>query len=121
MRRHPRALPGARRLPGTLVCMEPSTHRTPEYSRLWLGVAAGVVAVVALAGLLALEFFVFGPKAKGSLRWAIWVAAFPAYFLLQFFAEAVLEGFLGATSTVVKAIPFVLLALFYVAYFVVVA
>jgi hypothetical protein len=101
--------------------MEPSTHRTREYSRLWLGVAAGVVAVVALTGLLALEFFVFGPKAKGSLRWAIWVAAFPAYFLLQFFAEAVLEGFLGATSTVVKAIPFVLLALFYVAYFVVVA
>jgi hypothetical protein len=87
---------------------------------MWLGIAAGVLAIGALAGLLALEMSAFGPRAAGPSHesWLFWVAAIPAYFLLQFFAEAVLEGFWGANSLIVKAIPIVLLVLFYAAYFV---
>jgi hypothetical protein len=97
------------------------THRSPTL--IWLGVGAGVLAVVALAGVLVLELFVFGPRATAShpASWYFLAAAIPAYFLLQFFAEVVLEGFLGANSRAVKAVPVVLVVLFYVAYFAFVA
>ena len=96
-------------------------HRSP--TRIWLGVAAGAFAALALAGVLALELLAFGPKhaGPGYGSWVFWTAAIPAYFLLQFFAEAVLEGFLGASSLAVKAVPVLLIVLFYAAYFVFVA
>jgi hypothetical protein len=92
-------------------------HRSTR--RIWFGIAAGVFAVVALAGILALELLAFGPRhgGPGYGSWLFWVAAIPAYLLLQFFGEALLEGFLGAQSLVVKAVPVVLIALFYGAYF----
>ena len=88
-------------------------------ARIWFGVAAGVFAVLALAGVLALELFAFGPKhaGPGYGSWLFWTVAIPAYFLLQFFAEAVLEGFLGASSLAVRAVPVVLIVLFYAPYF----
>jgi hypothetical protein len=94
-----------------------SPHRSSK--RLWLGVAAGVFAVLALCGIFALELLAFGPRHTGAGHsgWLFWTAAIPAYFLLQFFAEAVLEGFFGARSLALKAIPVVLIALFYGAYF----
>ena len=97
------------------------THRSSK--RVWLGIAAGVFAVLALSGLLALELLVFGPKHAGPAysTWLFWAAAIPAYFLLQFFAEAVLEVFWGAQSAAVKAVPVVLIVLFYAAYFMLVA
>jgi hypothetical protein len=87
--------------------------------RVWLGIGAGVFAVAALIGILALEHLAFGPSAPapGQESWLFWVVAIPAYFLLQFFAEAVLEGFSGAGSKVVKAVPVLVLVCFYVAYF----
>lgn len=103
-----------------LDCMETSADRAQRSpKRIWLGVAAAVFAVVALSGVLALELLAFGPRAAGTgqASWLFWVAAIPAYFLLQFFAEAVLEGFLGASSLAVKAVPVVLIVLFYAAYF----
>jgi hypothetical protein len=99
--------------------MDTPIERAHRSNRMWLGVAAGVFAVLALAGLFALELFAFGPKhaGPGHGSWLFWAAAIPAYFLLQFFAEAVLEGFLGARSLAVKAVPFLLVVLFYAAYF----
>jgi len=92
-------------------------HRSTR--RVWFGIAAGVFAAVALAGIFALELLAFGPRhaGPGYSSWLFWTAAVPAYFLLQFFAEAVLEGFLGARSPAVRATPVVLIALFYAAYF----
>ena len=86
---------------------------------MWFGVGAGILAVIALVGVLALERVAFGPSADnaGHERWWFWATAVPAYFLLQLFAEAALEGFSGAHSKVVKAVPVMLLVLFYVAYF----
>jgi hypothetical protein len=94
-----------------------SPHRSSK--RLWLGVTAGVFAVLALCGIFALELLVFGPRhtGPGYSAWLFWTAAIPAYLLLQFFSEAVLEGFLGARSLALKAIPVVPIALFYAAYF----
>jgi hypothetical protein len=104
--------------------METSAERTQRLpSRVWLGVAAGVFAVVTLTGVFALEVFAFGPRASapGQASWLFWVAAIPAYFLLQFFAEVALEGFWGASSFAAKAVPVVLIVLFYAAYFTFVA
>ena len=93
------------------------SHRSTR--RIWFGIAAGLFAVVALGGIFALELLAFGPRHVGTgySSWLFWTAAIPAYFLLQFFAEAVLEGFLGARSLAVKAVPVVLIALFYGVYF----
>ena len=104
--------------------METSAERTQRLSgRVWLGVAAAVFGVLSLSGVFALELFAFGPRASGpgQASWLFWAAAIPAYFLLQFFAEAVLEGFWGAGSLAVKAVPVVLVVLFYAAYFAFVA
>ncbi len=104
--------------------METSAGRAHRSLKLlWLGVAAAVFAIVALAGVLALELLVFGPRATGSghVSWWFWAAAIPAYFLLQFSAEVVPEGFWGTSSPVAKVVPVVLLILFYAAYFVFVA
>jgi hypothetical protein len=104
--------------------METSAERTQRQpDRVWLGVSAAVIAVLTLAGVFALELFAFGPRASGpgQASWLFWVGAIPAYFLLQFFAEAVLQGFWGASSLAVKAVPVVLIVLFYVAYFAFVA
>lgn len=90
-------------------------------TRVWLGIAAAILAVLALAGVLVLERFAFGPRAAGQVTWLFWIAAIPVYFLLQFFAEAVLEGFFGARALVLKAVPVVLIVLFYAAYFAFVA
>jgi len=103
--------------------MTTSAERARRSSkRIWLGVAAGVFAAIALTGVLALQLLAFGPKAAGTghASWLFWAAAVPAYVLLQFFAEAVLEGFLGANSIAVKAVPIVFIVLFYAAYFVLV-
>jgi hypothetical protein len=103
--------------------MKASADRVHRFSnRMWLGVAAGVFAAIALTGVLALELLAFGPRAGGTgyASWLFWVAAIPAYLLLQFFAEAVLEGFLGANSLAVQAVPIILIVLFYAAYFVLV-
>lgn len=97
------------------------SHPTPK--RMWLGIAAGIFGVLALCGLFALELLAFGPKHSGPgySSWLFWTVAIPAYFLLQFFAEAVLEGFWGSRSLAVKAVPVVLIVLFYGAYFAFVA
>ena len=88
-------------------------------TRVWLSIAAAALAVLALAGVLVLERYAFGPRAgsPGQVGWLFWVAAIPAYFLLQFFAEGVLEGFFAAGSLALKAVPVVLVVLFYAAYF----
>ena len=104
--------------------METSAERTQRLpGRVWLGVAAAVFAVLALAGVFALELFAFGPRASGpgQASWLFWAAAIPVYFLLQFFAEAVLEGFWSASAFAAKAVPVVLIVLFYAAYFMFVA
>lgn len=104
--------------------METSTERTQQPpSRVWLGVAAAVFAALALVGVFALELFAFGPRASGpgQASWLFWTAAVPAYFLLQFSAEAVLGAFWEANSLAVKAVPIVLIVLFYVEYFMFVA
>ena len=87
--------------------------------RLWGGIIAGVFAIIALSGLLALELLVFRPRAGGAgqTSWLFWIAAIPAYLLLQFFAEVVLQGFWGADSLAAKAVPVVCLVLFYAVYF----
>ena len=104
-------------------------------SAIWIsfGVLAAVLAVVIVGGGLALEFDRCGWDGWGwTLRrcspvqsWLFWVAAIPAYFLLQYFAEAVLEGFWDASSRIVKDTPILsivlLYALAYAVYFTVVA
>ncbi len=95
--------------------MRPVAALTP---RMLLGLGAGLLAAIALGGMLALELLAFGPKASGDRHWLFWTVAIPAYFLLQFFADTALEGFLGANSLALKLTPFVLLALFYAVYFV---
>ena len=104
--------------------MEMATERTQKSSvTVWLGVAAAVFAVLALVGVFALELFAFGPRASGpgQASWLFWTAAIPAYFLLQYSAEAVLGAFWEANSLAAKAVPVVLIGLFYVAYFMFVA
>jgi len=88
-------------------------------SRVLLGTGAALLAAGALAGVLALERGAFGPRAPAA-SWLFYVAAIPCYFLLQFFAESVLEGFWGA-SLVTKAVPILLLVGFYAAWFIYVA
>lgn len=100
--------------------METLVHsKQRSTTRVWLGIAAAVLAVLALAGVLVLERSAFGPRAAnpGQVTWLFWIAAIPVYFLLQFFAEAVLEGFFGARVLALKAVPVVLIVLFYAAYF----
>jgi hypothetical protein len=86
-------------------------------ARVILGVGAALLAAGALAGVLALERGAFGPSAPAR-SWLLYVAAVPCYFLLQFFAESVLQGFWGASSLVAKAVPILLLVGFYAAWFV---
>jgi hypothetical protein len=62
--------------------LEASDRRIP----LGLAVAAGILAVVALAGLVLLDTWL------ADQRWLIYAAAVPVYFLLQVFAEGVMEG-----------------------------
>jgi hypothetical protein len=88
--------------------------------RVLLGIGAALLAAGALAGVLALERGAFGPSAPAA-SWLFYVAAVPCYFLLQFFAESVLEGFWGASSLVAKAVPILLLVGFYATWFVYVA
>ena len=85
-------------------------------SRVLLGVGAALLAAGALAGVFAFERGAFGPRAPGA-SWLFYLAAIPCYFLLQFFAEAVLEAFWGAPSLVAKAVPILLLVGFYTAWF----
>jgi len=87
--------------------------------RTWLAVAAGALAVLAVGGVFWFEYAAFGPRAQRS--WLFWAAAIPAYFLLQFFAEVVLQGFWGASSLLAKALPVVVVVLFYLAYFALIA
>jgi cation transport ATPase len=96
----------------------PSGHRRSS-KRKRLAVAAAILAILALAGILALERSFFGPRptSAGQANWLLWVLAIPAYFLLQFLAEAVLEAYWGANSTAAKAVPVVILLLFYATYF----
>ena len=104
--------------------MDTSIERTDRSSaRMWLGVVAGLFAILALAGVFLLELLEFGPRHAGPEygSWLFWMAAIPAYALLQFFAETVLQSFLGAHALAVKAIPIVLIVLFYAAYFILVA
>jgi len=88
--------------------------------RLWLGIAAGAVALAALAGVLALALSIFGPHAirPGHDLWLFWVAAIPACFLLAFAAQAVLEESSAAHVLAVRSLPIVLLVLFFAAYFI---
>ena len=88
-------------------------------TRVWLGIAVAVVAVLALIGVLFLERYVFGPRAgrPGQVGWLFWVAGMVGYFLLQFFVEVVLEGFFAVRSPALKAVPLIVIVLFYVAYF----
>jgi len=83
--------------------------------RTWLAIAA--LALVAVSGVFWLEYAAFGPRAPGQRSWLFWAAAIPAYLLLQFFVEVVLQGFWGASSLVAKALPVVVIVLFYAAYF----
>ena len=86
---------------------------------VWLGIAAVALAIVLLAGVLVLERYAFGPRAgsPGRVGWLFWVVAIPVYFLLQFFAEVVLEGLFAARSPALKAVPVALIVLFYATYF----
>jgi len=86
-------------------------------NRQRLAVGAALLAAAALASVLALERGAFGPGAPAR-SWLLYVAAVPCYFLLQFFAESVLQGFWGASSLVAKAVPILLLVGFYAAWFV---
>jgi hypothetical protein len=88
--------------------------------RALLGVGAALLAASALAGVLAFERGAFGLRAPAA-SWLFYFAAIPCYFLLQFFAESVLQGFWGASSLVAKAVPILLLVGFYAAWFVYVA
>lgn len=88
--------------------------------RVLLGVGAALLAAGALAGVLAFERGAFGLHAPAA-SWLFYLAAIPCYFLLQFFAEFVLEGFWGAPSLVAKAVPILLLVGFYAAWFIYVA
>ncbi len=90
---------------------------TDNKARVILGVDAALLAAGALAGVLALERGAFAPGAPAR-SWLLYVAAVPCYFLLQFFAESVLQGFWGASSLVAKAVPILLLVGFYAAWFV---
>ena len=89
-------------------------------ARVILGVGAALLAAGALAGVIALERGAFGPSAPAR-SWLFYVAAVPCYFLLQFFAESVLQGSWGASSLVAKAVPILLLVGFYAAWFAYVA
>ena len=97
-------------------------HWAERFSkRLWLAVGAGALAVIAVGGVFWFEYAAFGPRAPGQRSWLFWVAAIPAYLLLQFFAEVVLQGFWGASSVVAKTLPVVVVVLFYAAYFALIA
>jgi hypothetical protein len=101
--------------------MNAAEHRAERFSRrAWLAIAAGAFAVVAVGGIFWLEYAAFGPRATGQ-SWLFWAAAIPVYLLLQFFAEVVLQGFWGASSIVAKALPVVVVVLFYAAYFALIA
>ena len=101
--------------------METSSERvTKSPGRMWLGVATAL-ALVALAGILALEFSPFGPRATESRHQLYWVAALLAYLPLRFLAKAVFGSYFGAHSRTVEAVPWVLIGLIYAAYFVFVA
>jgi hypothetical protein len=82
-----------------------------------LGVGAALLAALALAGVVALELGVFGPRAP-TASWLLYAIAIPCYFLLQLFAELILEALWGVPSLVAKAVPVVLLVAFYAAWFV---
>jgi hypothetical protein len=88
--------------------------------RVLLGVGAALMAAGALAGVLAFERGAFGSSAPAA-SWLFYVVAIPCYFLLQFFAESVLQGFWGASSLVARAVPILLLVGFYAAWFIYVA
>ena len=85
-----------------------------------LGVGAALLAAGALAGVLAFERGAFGPRAP-TASWLFYLAAIPCYFLLQFFAEAVLEALWGVPSLIAKVVPVLLLIAFYSAWFIYVA
>ena len=85
--------------------------------RVLLGVGAALLAAGALAGVLAFERGAFGTRAPAA-SWLFYLAAVPCYFLLQMFADFVLEGFWGASSLVAKAVPILLLVGFYTAWFI---
>jgi len=88
--------------------------------RVLLGVGAALLAAGALAGVLAFERGAFGLRAP-TASWLFYLAAIPCYFLLQFFAESVLEAFWGASSLVAKAVPILVLVGFYAAWYIYVA
>ena len=101
--------------------METSPERiTKSPSRMWLGVGAAL-ALVALAGILALEISPYGPRAIESRHQLYWVTALLAYLPLRFLAKAVLGSYFGVRSRTVEAAPWVLIGLIYAVYFVFVA
>jgi hypothetical protein len=87
---------------------------------MWLGVGAAL-ALVALAGILALAISPYGPRVIESRDQLYWVTAILAYFPLRFLSRAVLGRYFGARSRIVEAVPWVLIALIYAAYFLLVA
>jgi hypothetical protein len=82
-------------------------------------IAAGVLALAALAALFALDLYVFrGPNSSfGLAPWVVPVLAILVYFLLQVFAEGVMSAYWEARSRWVKVIPLFVMLIFYVAWF----
>ena len=78
------------------------------------------MAIAMLGGTLALEVGLFGPRAASQFGsgWLIWAVAIPCYVLLQISAEGILGAFWESASWVARAVPVVILVVFYVAWFV---
>jgi hypothetical protein len=75
---------------------------------LRLAIGAGITACLALAGILYLDKWLIGQD------WLLYAAAVPLYFLLQIFAEGVLEGFWSAHRWLAKLMSIIVVAAFYV-------
>jgi hypothetical protein len=75
---------------------------------LGLAIGAGITASLALVGILFLDTWLAGQD------WVLYAAAIPLYFLLQIFAEGVIEGFWSAHRWLAKLFAIILVVTFYV-------
>jgi hypothetical protein len=81
---------------GSLDCVDSAVHASRRQIPLWLALVAGVLAIGLFASIVLLDTWV------KNQPWAVYVAVVPAYFLLQLFAEGVLEGFVTFGRWVAK-------------------
>ena len=79
--------------------------------RFWVAMLAGGIAAAGLATLFVFDRWLSGQK------WLVYVAAVPAFLLLQTFAEGALEVLWGARRRLAPVAAALILVGFYVAWF----